>query len=1739
MLHRFHDQGEHAVVEDSIRRLPAWLTLLVLLLLPALPGHALQQRILSQSETSIVLRIEGTDVLAHAMEAVGQTHAMPTCPGAALFQQGGRTWLSASVMVAVPPGRRPVLRVLSRSVVDENWPSPARMSPADSLQADANPGLEGLPLDPGVRMLDLGWMRSQKVQRLAVDLAVHEHSWRRLRSMDIELVFQEDRREADRLALAAQQPARPWRESPVVERQMDRLLVNAGQARAWRRDPAQLEGNPPQALHGTTPWLDGDFVTRIMVDKDGPVRVTGNDLRKVGVDLTTVDPATLSLWSNGLEVPLLMNDGGDGDFSATDHFIFLGRHRRGEAFPTSFDGPEQAYFLTWGSGTGRRFVEHFAPPLVDAPDMDSYRHVQHYEVNSEWVPLEGEPLPPTLSDHWLWRRFSAIQTPERFTLGLALENATGESAESVDHIRFAIRGNSLVYTTGADHHAIVRMDGQWVGDVEASGQQETISTWFPLEPGSLSGRSSCSLEFELPLDRGEVSDLIHLNWVELDYRRRLQPQESGVLVLPMDQANLGNLLLQGLADLNPLVLSEDGRRFLGGQVVSGRNDALRLHTGALSGDLMVACEASLASPARIVRHANARLRNPEQQADMLVVAPQAFHGSLADLVDFHSTSHRVALVDVEAIYSEFGQGMPSAQAVQDFLHFSATRWQAPTPAYLTLVGKSSVANQIVLDREPLYRTLVPGWWTHTNSTGAAASDEIFTYITGQDTVWTNVAHTSWSAIIPDTFQDLMVGRISVTTVGQLEAFLAKHRQYREGSTAGPWMEHQVHAADSGNDQVFEVGNELVARYLTPRDFPVSQLHVRSASPWHGGALDFIDLFNEGCSVLNYNGHGSRTIFSSSSLFRSTDIRFLQNAGAYPICFAWSCSVGDFDNPDSTSLSELLIRKPNGGAIAFYASSAKATINVDNPLMTHYFFNHYDPAALSFGEIVQLTENTLLLSPGTSDVVHMYNLQGDPALVPALPRLKLRAQPDMLLLENGDAATFTVATDPPGLSGTLEITFQPRAGRPANFQGSLRRTWSQTFTDGQSVTLTLPSIAEAREARILLAMTVNGQRATGQIPVYLNLPYAGQGEHSPERGVAGMPLAFAFHSPLAVDSIQIQSSFQADSLRRMWMLPVGDGSFHREIRSLPIYQSNVYRLLTADWLTDWEVDASIWPVFQLNGLLYRYRVYDGEAYVDANGDGGFDAGESYTDENSNGQWDPPGEPFNDENGDGLCQSTESFDDLNGNQVRDGWIDLPGAFVSVLQNERITAADTLLALSAADDSLQTALRWTVSASQAFDSARVRLSQWTGDSLWTSLWDGQVAAFSGTQDFRQHVSLAPGFHQLRFAAGPLMRNGEQLVGVDSLVMTDSFHLVTPQSGSGGNMPLDAGGHWQIQAPAGSLSQPMQFSPRWGDVSTLRLRESSTGQPGLGYLLAQGSDSLWRPLDLGVREGGADSLQVILPTARLVNRHRHDALFTFPEGTSAYYAASGLARWVTERGLWVVQHGESDSTAEGRVHGCSLPGTAGWLAAVAWRDAQGPQVATQVAGQWFTTGDIVPREPVFQFQLQDENGLDLGEGWEAPRLFLDEVEVPAAQLNVGQGTTSLVMQYSPGALEPGSTHSLRLMARDALGNASEQSSTFRVATALSLDFFANHPNPFQGETIFAWQLSNRPGSLRFEIYTAAGRLVRRLEVANPRVGYDELTWDGRDHRGRQVANGVYFVRVLGSGGGSIDETFKVARLQ
>jgi len=72
--------------------------------------------------------------------------------------------------------------------------------------------------------------------------------------------------------------------------------------------------------------------------------------------------------------------------------------------------------------------------------------------------------------------------------------------------------------------------------------------------------------------------------------------------------------------------------------------------------------------------------------------------------------------------------------------------------------------------------------------------------------------------------------------------------------------------------------------------------------------------------------------------------------------------------------------------------------------------------------------------------------------------------------------------------------------------------------------------------------------------------------------------------------------------------------------------------------------------------------------------------------------------------------------------------------------------------------------------------------------------------------------------------------------------------------------------------------------------------------------------------------------------------------------------------------------------------------------------------------------------------------------------------------------------------------------------------------------PNPAPGEAAVAFAVP-RASAARLRVYDAAGRLVRTLHDGPAEAGAGLLRWDGRDGRGRAVADGVYFCRLEAAG--------------
>lgn len=109
---------------------------------------------------------------------------------------------------------------------------------------------------------------------------------------------------------------------------------------------------------------------------------------------------------------------------------------------------------------------------------------------------------------------------------------------------------------------------------------------------------------------------------------------------------------------------------------------------------------------------------------------------------------------------------------------------------------------------------------------------------------------------------------------------------------------------------------------------------------------------------------------------------------------------------------------------------------------------------------------------------------------------------------------------------------------------------------------------------------------------------------------------------------------------------------------------------------------------------------------------------------------------------------------------------------------------------------------------------------------------------------------------------------------------------------------------------------------------------------------------------------------------------------------------------------------------------------------------------------------------------------------------------------------------------HRAALHASDALGNVGSDTLSFQIvpASVVGIEDVTLFPNPTPGPCRLLFELSD-PMAVQWDIYTLAGNRLRTLREEFAESGPRILEWDGRDHRGDEIANGTYLYVLRGSG--------------
>ncbi|MFM2386845.1 MAG: hypothetical protein RL660_1602, partial [Bacteroidota bacterium] len=339
-------------------------------------------------------------------------------------------------------------------------------------------------------------------------------------------------------------------------------------------------------------------------------------------------------------------------------------------------------------------------------------------------------------------------------------------------------------------------------------------------------------------------------------------------------------------------------------------------------------------------------------------------------------SRKVALIDAQQIYNQFGYGNNfHAAAIQRYLKYIKQNWTTKPPVDLLVVGKglqyNSYRGVAAAPSSVNFNNMMPSF-------GIPGSDILLADIT------------------KDGVPDFNVGRLSVYNMQDLGNYLNKLIEYEaRGKQLGNalidsslWKKQVLHIAGGKNiSETTSITNALVRQQNVIGAEMVgaktTMVVKNSTDPQYEINSELVDsLINGGVGLIQFFGHSAPDLFEYALRHPSY---YNNNNGKYNFFVANGCDAGDFFYyAASRALTEDFIALPNKGSIAFIGASTSGYIGHLDPYTdTLYEELSHTSVQDPIGKQMRTVVDKFMSTGGTSSFrrIHLETIQlnGDPSV----------------------------------------------------------------------------------------------------------------------------------------------------------------------------------------------------------------------------------------------------------------------------------------------------------------------------------------------------------------------------------------------------------------------------------------------------------------------------------------------------------------------------------------------------------------------------------------------------------------------------------------------------------------------------------------------------------------------------------------------------------------------------------------
>ncbi len=336
---------------------------------------------------------------------------------------------------------------------------------------------------------------------------------------------------------------------------------------------------------------------------------------------------------------------------------------------------------------------------------------------------------------------------------------------------------------------------------------------------------------------------------------------------------------------------------------------------------------------------------PKRGTNYVIISHPMFMGKMLDtyISQRQSEGWKIQLVNVEDIYTAYGHGMATPDAIKSYLQVAEKKGVT----HVQLVGASNHDYRDYLGLGSV--SFIPSIYVFTNPTLSYTPSDT-SYVTDANEI-----------------PQMAIGRWPARTMEELEAMVNKTLSWKSSGQSASHTALFIAGEDEESSMFAQQMDSLAGKLETTGGWSnITRVYLDDLIKENNDDIStavtearekIIQTLNDGASILAYSGHSSPSKWATDGLLRESDITdLIQNEERTAITLPMACYGTYVETPAVNTMAHQLLSAGENGAVAVYGATLFSTYT-KNGVVTSSIIDHLLNGE-TLGEAVLKTKQSL-------------------------------------------------------------------------------------------------------------------------------------------------------------------------------------------------------------------------------------------------------------------------------------------------------------------------------------------------------------------------------------------------------------------------------------------------------------------------------------------------------------------------------------------------------------------------------------------------------------------------------------------------------------------------------------------------------------------------------------------------------------------------------------------------------------